>query len=64
MPLREWLESGRLQYVTLWALAVVCVGFALTDAALLGFESSTLAILATVFAASTAEYRNGSRCRA
>jgi hypothetical protein len=63
MPLREILRSGRLQYVTLWTLAAVCVGFALVDAGVLGFDPATLAIIAAVFAASTAAYTERSGCK-
>lgn len=62
MNLQEWLRSGRLQYVTLWALAAICVGFALANITLLGFEPPMLAVLAAVLAASTTAYKKRSRC--
>lgn len=60
--LRDWLRSGRLQYATLWALAALFVGFAIAGRPLLGFDPTTLALLAAVFAASTAVYGRGSGC--
>jgi hypothetical protein len=60
--LRDWLRSGRLQYATLWALAVLFVAFALAGRPVLGFDPATLALLAAVFAASTAAYGRGSGC--
>lgn len=62
MKLREWLRSGRLQYITLWALAVICIGGALAEITLFGFEPLMLAMLATVFAASATAYEKRSRC--
>jgi hypothetical protein len=64
MKFRDWLRTERLQYVTLWALAVICVGSALANIDLLGFDPFMLAVLATVFAASTTTYKQKSHCRA
>jgi hypothetical protein len=61
--LRTWWRTGRLQYLTLWALAVASVGLALADVTVLGFEPATLATLAAVFAASTASYERARGCR-
>lgn len=62
MTLRDLLRTGRLQYATLWALAVAFVAAALADVELLGLDPATLAMLATVFAASTATYARRSAC--
>jgi len=59
MTLEELIESGRLQYSVLWALAAVCIGLALADISVAGFGPGTLAMLGAVFAAVTAEYARG-----
>lgn len=48
------LSSVRFESAVLWALVFVCVGFALADRSLLGFDPATLSMLGAVFAASTA----------
>jgi hypothetical protein len=62
MSLSETLQDGRIQYVTLWTLAILCFGFGATNTAVLGLEQAQLFLLATVFAAVTAEYSGQDRC--
>lgn len=57
------LDSGRrIEYVALWAMAIFCFGLGVTGTAVLGFERSSWLLLATVFAAVTAEYDGQRRC--
>lgn len=56
-------HDRRTTYVFLWAVAVLCFGLAVTETAVLGLTQSQLLLLATVFAAVTAEYtRRGRTC--
>lgn len=64
MKPREHLRNGGLPYVVLWVLAVTFVALALADVPLLGIEPPMLAVLAAVFAASTATVKGNSSCNA
>lgn len=59
MPL-NWLNRQSPQSLLLWAAAVILVGLALADISLFGMDTSTMAIVAAVFAALTAVYHTGS----
>ncbi len=61
MSLRERIRDGQVQYVALWALAILNFGLAAVDASVLGFDRSQLLLMAAVFVAVTAEYSRG-RC--
>jgi len=63
VSLTELLRTGQAQYVVLWALAITSFALAVTNTPVLGFGRSGLLLMATVFAAVTAEYRDRSRCR-
>lgn len=56
MTLREWISDQPTPALVLWIAAILFVGFALADIPLLGLDPATLAVLAAVFAASTAVY--------
>jgi hypothetical protein len=62
MSLAELIRTGQLQYVTLWALAITSFALAVTNTPVLGFGPSSLLLMATVFAAVTAEYNGHNRC--
>ncbi len=62
MTLRDHLQNQRPQHILLWALVVTFVVLALAGIPLFGLEPATLAVLAAVFAALTAEYSRQDTC--
>lgn len=63
MKLRQWLRSGKPQYIGLWTIAMICVGLALAGVSIGGIGPVMLAVIATVAAAQTTRYRRKTNCR-
>jgi hypothetical protein len=61
MPLRDHVESGRLQVVVLSAIGVTLLAMSLAEVPLFGIEPETLPTLAAVAFATTAPYLNRAR---
>lgn len=60
MSVRAWIDTGRLQYVTLWLVGMGLFVMGMFDVSVGGFGTDTLPELAAVFFAASAAYASRS----